>query len=319
MSRSPARAASVSLPDVEALGVVGGHRAREHELRVGNSLAHDAERLDHADRVLPRVEPADLAHDRVGATSTPYCLASSWQNGIAAARGSSPRAGRCTAARARRASMSSDARARTPASSTPTRRTARRTGGRTPTPVGLASVRSMWQRQIHLVSCVRDAEALAQVARASPPAAGRASRRSRSRLRAAARCRAPSRGRCARICVRPLDVGALQRVVHGLGDGEELVAAVDHLPVGVDADARGAAARGWRAARRRRRRTRSRSRGARARPAAARPARGCGRRRPRLDDVRVVVEVLVEQRDAFEHGHSWVRPGAADLRSIYSQ
>ena len=35
----------------------------------------------------------------------------------------------------------------------------------------------------------------------------------------------------------PLDVGALQAVVHGLGDGEELVAAVHHLPVGVDADA----------------------------------------------------------------------------------
>ena len=38
-------------------------------------------------------------------------------------------------------------------------------------------------------------------------------------------------------CRRPLDVGALQCVVHGLRDGEELVAAVHHLPVGVDADA----------------------------------------------------------------------------------
>ena len=43
-------------------------------------------------------------------------------------------------------------RGRTRASSTPTRRAARRTGGRTPTPSGSASVRSMWQRQIHLVS-----------------------------------------------------------------------------------------------------------------------------------------------------------------------
>jgi hypothetical protein len=31
---------------------------------VGHALAHDAERLDHSDRVLPRVEAADLADDR---------------------------------------------------------------------------------------------------------------------------------------------------------------------------------------------------------------------------------------------------------------
>jgi len=35
---------------------------------------------------------------------------------------------------------------------------------------------------------------------------------------------------------RPLDVGALQRVVHVLGDREELVAAVHHLPLGVDVE-----------------------------------------------------------------------------------
>jgi hypothetical protein len=35
---------------------------------------------------------------------------------------------------------------------------------------------------------------------------------------------------------RPLDVGALQRVVDGFGDGEEFVAAVHHVPFGVDAD-----------------------------------------------------------------------------------
>ena len=52
------------VPHPEALGVVGGHRAGEDELRVGHALAHDPERLDHADRVLPRVEAADLAHDR---------------------------------------------------------------------------------------------------------------------------------------------------------------------------------------------------------------------------------------------------------------
>ena len=36
---------------------------------------------------------------------------------------------------------------------------------------------------------------------------------------------------------RPLDVGPLQRVVDLLGDLEELVAAVQDLPLGVDADA----------------------------------------------------------------------------------
>ena len=62
------------LPVVEALGVVGRHRAREHELHVGNSLAHDAVRLDDADRVLPRVEPAHL-HDRAGRAGDAVLLA----------------------------------------------------------------------------------------------------------------------------------------------------------------------------------------------------------------------------------------------------
>ena len=36
--------------------------------------------------------------------------------------------------------------------------------------------------------------------------------------------------------LRPLDVRTLQPVVHGLRDGEELVAAVDDLPLRVDAE-----------------------------------------------------------------------------------
>ena len=99
----------------------------------------------------------------------------------------------------------------------------------------------------------------------------------------------------------PLDLGALQGVVHGLGDAEELVAAVDHLPLGFEADIAGecnvcreqfgdaAAVRG----------------GVHVEDA------GAGQRlgeladafdRPVLDDALVVVEVLVEQRDTFEHG-----------------
>ena len=103
---------------------------------------------------------------------------------------------------------------------------------------------------------------------------------------------------------RPLDVGALQAVVHGLRDREELVAAVHHLPVGVDADAAqqrdvggqqlgdAAAVRGGvevedpRALQRLRR------------------ARGSVRSTSTPDDARVVVEVLFEQRDTVEHGVS---------------
>src|SRR3984893_8509298 len=51
------------LPDAEGLGVVGCHRSREHELSVGHLVAHDAEGLDDADGVLPRIEPAHLAHE----------------------------------------------------------------------------------------------------------------------------------------------------------------------------------------------------------------------------------------------------------------
>ena len=154
MSWSPARASFGELPVVEPLGVVGRHRTREHELRVGNSLAHDAERLDHADRVLPRVEPAHLARrsGRSGRRRT-ACTSSS-TNGI----GELEVLHRQRVDARRRdhdASIVQRRRERTPASSTPTRRTARRTAGRTPTPSGSASVRSMWQRQIHFVLSVR--------------------------------------------------------------------------------------------------------------------------------------------------------------------
>ncbi len=99
----------------------------------------------------------------------------------------------------------------------------------------------------------------------------------------------------------PLDLGALQRVVHGLGDAEELVAAVDHLPLGLEADIAGerdvgreqfgdaAAVRG----------------GVHVEDAGAWQRLGelaDAFDRPGLDDALVVVEVLVEQRNTFEHG-----------------
>ena len=54
------------LPDAEAFGVVGGHGAGEQQLRVRDLHPHGAKRSDDADRVLPGVVPAHLAHD--GAT-----------------------------------------------------------------------------------------------------------------------------------------------------------------------------------------------------------------------------------------------------------
>ena len=104
-----------------------------------------------------------------------------------------------------------------------------------------------------------------------------------------------------------IDVGTLQPVVHRLGDGEEFVAAVHHLPVGVDADA---AQQG--------------DVGGEELGDAAAVRGGVDVQHPRtlewfrqfadlVDDLRadhprVVVEVLLEQGDAVEHGHSGV-PG----------
>ena len=99
----------------------------------------------------------------------------------------------------------------------------------------------------------------------------------------------------------PLDFGALQRVVHRLGDGEELVAAVNHLPFGIDADGLQQGDVG---------------REQLGDPTAVRSGihvqhtfalQGSGQladtfESPGLDDLGVVVEILVEQGDAFEQG-----------------
>ena len=72
---------------------------------------------------------------------------------------------------------------------------------------------------------------------ASPPAAGRGRPRSRTGRRRAARCRGPSRGRCsASPCVHSMSAPC-SALCTALVTREELVAAVHHLPVGVDADA----------------------------------------------------------------------------------
>ena len=98
---------------------------------------------------------------------------------------------------------------------------------------------------------------------------------------------------------RPLDVGALQGVVDRLGDGEELVAAVDHVPFGVDPDvAEQRDVRGEQlgdAAAVRRGVEVEHPGTAQGLGQGTDPFEGSG-----LDDVGVVVEVLVEQRYAFE-------------------
>ena len=163
--------------------------------------------------------------------------------------------------------------------------------------VGFASVRSMWQRQIHFVLVVRDA----LVARVLEHGGG---------LRVVHHHVVPLALELQRVVehalevgalhlARPLDVGALQRVVDVLGDAEELVAAVDHLPLGLDAEVAqqrdvgreqlgdAAAVRGrvhveHSLARERRRELPN------------------SLERSGFDRVCVVVEVLVEQRHAFE-------------------
>ena len=164
---------------------------------------------------------------------TPYCRMISSTNGRGSSRFFTESGSMHGGANTMR-SMRHASRARTAASSTPTRRTARRTAGRTPRRCGFASVRSMWQRQIHFVLVGRDALVARVVAH-------------RRGLRVVHHDVVPLAFELQRVVEhalevdalhlrRPLDVGALQRVVHGLGDREELVAAVDHLPLGVDAD-----------------------------------------------------------------------------------
>ena len=97
----------------------------------------------------------------------------------------------------------------------------------------------------------------------------------------------------------PLDVGALQRVVHVLGDAEELVAAVDHLPLGLDAEVAQ-----QRNVRREQLGDTAAVRGrVHVQHACAAQRRGQlpdPLERAGLDGVLVVVEVLVEQRHTFE-------------------
>jgi hypothetical protein len=56
--------------DVPAAGIVEGHRADECELQIGHLLAGQAVGGDDAERVLPRIEPGDLGHERPAGVHT---------------------------------------------------------------------------------------------------------------------------------------------------------------------------------------------------------------------------------------------------------
>ena len=61
MSWSPSACDDRRVEEVPALGVVGRHRADERELDLRDLLLDDPVGVDHAERVLPRVEARDLA------------------------------------------------------------------------------------------------------------------------------------------------------------------------------------------------------------------------------------------------------------------
>ena len=64
MSGSPSAASTVLRVVVPALRIVVRHRADERELHVRVPRAHEPPGLDHAERVLPRVEAGDLGDQR---------------------------------------------------------------------------------------------------------------------------------------------------------------------------------------------------------------------------------------------------------------
>ena len=299
------------LPVVEALGVVGGHRAREHELRVRELLADDAERLDHADRVLPRVEPADLHDERIAAARTPYCRTISSTNGRGISRffteSGSMHGGANTARSCGMPSGTNSGIVHTDASYCSTNALEELPHLR----VGVGEVDVAAPDPLGVL--VRDA----RVARVVEHRGG---------LRVVHHDVVPLAFELQRVVEHPLevdafhlavplDVGALQRVVDVLGDGEELVAAVDDLPLGLDPEVAQQGNVG--------REQLGDAAAVRGRVHVEHP--GAAQRRgqlpdplegPGLDGVLVVVEMLVEQRHTFEQRISWrrQRPGK---RSIY--
>ena len=64
MSGSPSACSHGALVVVPALRVVVGHRADERELHLGEAALHLPVGVDHAERVLPRIEPRDLGEER---------------------------------------------------------------------------------------------------------------------------------------------------------------------------------------------------------------------------------------------------------------
>ena len=203
MSRSPPRASSVCSHTRNPSGSSVAIDPASSELGVGHLLAHDAERLDDADRVLPRVETADLAHDRpvdVDAVLARELLAERQRELEVLHR-------ERVDARWRGDDAVHLERRGHELGHRPHRRVVQLDEGSEELPhlrVRVGEVDVAAPDPLRVRPCARP------VARGgsstSRPAAGRAPRRSRSGRRRAARCRGPSRGRssaCAASTRRP--------------------------------------------------------------------------------------------------------------------
>ena len=298
MSRSPARAASVSShtrkPSGSSVAIEPASRSCASGTRsrtIRNASITPTGSFHGSNR---------LTWHTIGrCTSTPYWRASSWQNGIASSRfltdSGSMHGGACTTR-----AMSSDAG--TNSGIVHTDASYASTNGRKNShTVGLASVRSMWQRQIHVVFFSLRAEPVAQEAQ------------DRRRLGVVHHDEVVLAVEEQRVVedllevdllhlLRPVEIRALQRVVDALGDAEEEVAALHDLPVGVEADAAeqrdvGGEQLGHPAAV---------GRGVEVQDpsalAAARPGAGFDRRRRRPTAPGVLGQVLFEEGHALEQG-----------------
>ena len=212
--------------EVPALGVVRRHRADQRELHVGPLGLDQPVRVDHAHRVLPRVEARDLAHHRPRRVDAEL---------LADELGVLERE-RHVLRRERVDRRRHDVHAAVH----PCRHVAARRGRARP------GTRCTYGSRRSIVAGFgrRDVDV------AAPDPAGRLlghEREQRGGLRVVHDADVPAARELARVHLvvlrpgRPLLLGevlrvALQRVVHQLGRVEELLAAVDHLPLDLEPD-----------------------------------------------------------------------------------
>ncbi len=211
--------------EVPALGVVAGHRADQRELHLGHRLLDEAVGVDHAERVLPGVEARDLADQRPVDVDPEL-----------------PAHERAVLGRERhvlRRQRVDRRRHHVDVAVHPLRHVLAHVEQR---------LRVLLDVGQQLADRVRVGRRQVDVA-APHPALGLLGHQlaQRRRLRVVHQAHVPAAGQLARVDLvvaapgRPLLLveilgRALQRVVHQLGRVEELFAAVDHLPLAVQAD-----------------------------------------------------------------------------------